>query len=196
VLSEGRVGLRPLRAGDAAAWVEVRQRNASWLGPWEATPPGGGPPVAASRPVFTAMRRSLHRQARLGEALPFGVTYDGRLAGQLTVAGIVRGSLNAGFAGYWIDEAVAGRGVMTTSLALVVDHCFGAVGLHRIEVNIRPENLASRRVVVKLGFREEGLRHRYLHIDGAYRDHLGYALTVEDVPGGLLNRWRASAPRG
>lgn len=174
--------------------MEVRQRNAGWLGPWEATPPGGGPPVPASRLVFAAMRRSLNRPARLGEALPFAVTYEGRLAGQLTVAGIVRGSLNSGFAGYWIDEEVAGRGVMPTGLALVVDHCFGPVGLHRIEVNIRPENVASRRVVEKLGFRDEGIRPRYLHIDGAYRDHLGYALTTEDIPGGLLERWRARSP--
>lgn len=170
----------------------MRQRNAGWMGPWEATPPGGGPPMAASRLVFAAMRRSLNRQARVGEALPFAITYDGRLAGQLTIASIVRGSLNSGFAGYWVDAAVAGRGVMPTALALAVDHCFDSVALHRIEVNIRPENLASRRVVEKLQFREEGVRSRYLHIDGAYRDHLGYALTVEDVPGGLLARWQRS----
>lgn len=181
-----------MRTGDAASWVEVRQRNAEWLGPWEATPPGGGAPVPASRLVFAAMRRSLQRQARLGETLPFGVTYEGRLAGQLTVAGIVRGSLNSGFVGYWVDSAVAGREVIPTSLALAVDHCFGEVGLHRIEVNIRPDNVASRRVVEKLGFRAEGIRQRYLHIDGAYRDHLSYALTTEDVPGGLLLRWRRS----
>ncbi|WP_040727590.1 GNAT family N-acetyltransferase, partial [Nocardiopsis chromatogenes] len=43
----------------------------------------------------------------------------------------------------------------------------------------------------KLGFREEGVRQRQLHIDGAWRDHICYALTVEDVPGGLLSRWRS-----
>jgi ribosomal-protein-alanine N-acetyltransferase len=75
---------------------------------------------------------------------------------------------------------------------MAVDHCFFVVGLHRIEASIRPENQASRRVVEKLGFREEGLRRRYLHIDGAWRDHLCYALTVEDVPGGLLARWRST----
>jgi hypothetical protein len=74
-----------------------------------------------------------------------------------------------------------------------VDHCFLTLGLHRIEVNIRPENRASLRVVEKLGFRPEGLRRRYLHIDGAWRDHLTFALTVEDVPEGLLPRWRVLA---
>ena len=73
---------------------------------------------------------------------------------------------------------------------MAIDHCFFVVGLHRVEASIRPENHASRRVVEKLGFHEEGLRRRYLHIDGAWRDHLCYALTVEDVHGGLLPRWR------
>ena len=137
------------------------------------------------------MVRYLRGEATEGRMLPFVLTYDGRLVGQLNVGGITWGSLCSGHVGYWIDQAVAGRGVMPTAVAMVVDHCFFTVGLHRIEVNIRPENAASRRVVEKLGFRNEGVRPRYLHIDGAWRDHLSYALTVEDVPDGLLGRWRA-----
>ena len=75
------------------------------------------------------------------------------------------------------------------SVALVTDHCFTTVGLHRVEVNIRPENAASLRVVEKLGFRPEGLRERYLHINGAWRDHLTFALTAGEVPEGVLARW-------
>jgi ribosomal-protein-alanine N-acetyltransferase len=96
--------------------------------------------------------------------------------------------------GYWVDEAVAGRGVMPTAVALAVDHSFRHVGLHRIEVCIRPENTPSRRVVEKLGFREEGLRPRYLHIDGAWRDHLVFALTADEIPEGLLTRWHQARP--
>jgi ribosomal-protein-alanine N-acetyltransferase len=141
------------------------------------------------------MVRRLRREARQGRSLPFAVTYEHRFVGQLTVNGITWGSFRSGYVGYWIDQAYAGRGVIPTALALTVDHCF-AVGLHRIEVNIRPENAASRRVVEKLGFRQEGLRSRMLHIDGAWRDHLSYALTAEDVrPEGLLTRWRASRAR-
>jgi ribosomal-protein-alanine N-acetyltransferase len=137
------------------------------------------------------MLRTLRRQARQGTALPFAVTLDGRLAGQLTVGNVVRGAFNSAYVGYWVDQNVAGQGVMPTALALAIDHCFGAVGLHRVEANVRPENTASRRVVEKLGFREEGLHQRYLAIDGAYRDHIGYALTVEDVPEGMVRRWRS-----
>jgi ribosomal-protein-alanine N-acetyltransferase len=77
---------------------------------------------------------------------------------------------------------------MPTAVALASDHCFD-IGLHRVEINIRPENMASRRVVEKLGFRPEGMRPALLHIDGAWRDHLAFALTAEEVPGGLLSRW-------
>jgi ribosomal-protein-alanine N-acetyltransferase len=87
-----------------------------------------------------------------------------------------------------VDQAVAGRGVTPTALALAVDHCFGPVGLHRVQVDVRPENVASRRVVAKLGFREEALFRRYLDIDGAWRDHIGYALTPEDCPERLVAR--------
>jgi ribosomal-protein-alanine N-acetyltransferase len=89
-----------------------------------------------------------------------------------------------------VDEGHANRGITTTALALATDHCFGPVGLHRVEVDIRPENVRSRRVAEKLGFREEGLYVRYLDIDGGWRDHVTYALTVEDVPEGLLRRLR------
>ncbi|HET6816517.1 MAG TPA: GNAT family protein [Mycobacteriales bacterium] len=189
-LTEDRVMLRPLRLRDGPAWVEVRKANIDWLRPWEATPPGGPVVVSTSYAVFWAMVRGQRRQARRGGGLPFAVLYDGRLVGQLNIGGIVRGSLHSCHIGYWIDSRVAGRGIMTTAVAMATDHAFWAVGLHRVEINIRPENAASRRVVEKLGFREESLRRRFLHIDGEWRDHLSYALVREEVSGGLLARWR------
>ena len=188
------MGIRPLRLRDGATWVEVRTRNEEWLVRWEATPPGFDNPGITwndrqSMSIYTAMLRSLRRQAKEGSALPFAITYEDRFCGQLTVGNVVRGAFNSAYVGYWVDQAVAGRGVMPTALALVVDHCFGPARLHRVEANIRPENVASQRVVEKLGFREEGLHRRYLAIDGAYRDHIGYAITTEDVPEGMLRRW-------
>jgi [ribosomal protein S5]-alanine N-acetyltransferase len=138
------------------------------------------------------MVRRFNAQARAGEALSWVVTYDGKLAGQLNVSSIIWGSARMASAGYWVDHGHAGKGIIPTSLALAVDHCFFTVGLHRIEVNIRPENHASLQVVRKLGFREEGVRARFLHINGAWRDHLSFALTAEDIPGGLMRRWNES----
>jgi ribosomal-protein-alanine N-acetyltransferase len=194
-LTDGAVTLRPVRLRDASAWTEVRRRNVEWLKQWEATQPEGAAVFGESAAVFTAMTRRLRKDARRGLALPFTILVDDRLAGQLNVAGLVRGSLLSAHIGYWVDQRVAGRGVTPTAVALVTDHCFEVVGLHRIEVNIRPENHASRRVVEKLGFREEGMRKSYLHIEGDWRDHLTYALVRGDVPGGLVARWHAEQGR-
>ena len=187
VLREGDVVLRPLRRRDASAWLALRARNAAWLDPWEATSPErpSGPP-----PSFARFVRTLSAQARAGTALPFAMAYRGELVGQLTVSTIVRGSLCSASIGYWISEHVAGRGITPTAVALAVDHCLGPVGLHRVEIAIRPGNAASLRVVAKLGLREEGLRERYLHIQGRWRDHRTFAVTADEVPDGLLSRWR------
>ena len=190
VLSDGPVAVRPLRLRDGPDWVEARRRNVEWLRQWEATPPEGGQAeFPSSLGTFLAMTRRLRREARQGRGLPFAIDYDGRFVGQLNVSSVIRGSLHSASLGYWIDERMAGRGVMPTAVALVTDHCFHRVGLHRVEVNIRPENAASRRVVEKLGFREEGVRQGFLHIAGDWRDHISYALVREEVPGGLLARW-------
>jgi ribosomal-protein-alanine N-acetyltransferase len=189
-LRDGEIELRPFRMRDAAAWSEVRLANEAWLAPWEPSGPGSWADRYAVT-AFPPVLRQLRRLARDGTTLPFAVTYRGRLVGGMTAGNIWRGSLNSCFLGYWVDGRYAGLGIAPTALALAVDHCFTSVGLHRVEANIRPENTKSRRVVEKLGFREEGLRERYLFIDGAWRDHVSYALTVEDVPHGLMRRWRA-----
>ena len=108
------------------------------------------------------------------------------------MSSISYGSLRSASIGYWVSRHVAGHGVIPTAVALATDHCFTTLGLHRVEVNIRPENRPSLRVVEKLGFRDEGLRERYLHIAGEWCDHRTFALTTEDVPDGLLTRWRTA----
>ena len=190
VLVHGDVRLRPLRYRDAATWREARRRNAVWLAPWDATVPPGG----AERPSsFRALVARQHHLARAGLAMPFVIEVGGRFAGQVTVNNIVRGSAQFASVGYWLDQQYAGRGVMPTSVAMVVDHCFRNAGLHRIEVCIRPENSNSLRVVEKLGIREIGYAPRFLHIDGDWRDHRIYAVTKEECPEGLLARLERSS---
>lgn len=190
VLTDADVRLRPLRRRDARAWLALRAANAAWLEPWEAS---SSTPLVGSAPTFGEFVRALSSQARQGSALPFAVEYRGELAGQLTVSSVVYGSLRSATIGYWVSHHVAGRGVIPTAVALATDHCFGVLGLHRVEINIRTENLPSLRVVEKLGFRDEGVRQRYLHIAGAWCDHRSFALTNEEVPEGLLARWHAVA---
>jgi ribosomal-protein-alanine N-acetyltransferase len=179
------VTLRPLAGSDAEAWRSARQRNATWLVRWDATVPPGSDARTTS---FRALVCRLRRQARHGTTYPFAVEVDGHFAGQVTVNNIVRGSAQFASVGYWLDRDFAGRGVMPRAVAMVIDHCFTAAHLHRIEVAIRPENSNSLRVVEKLGLAEIGYAPRFLHIDGEWRDHRLYAITVEECPEGMLAR--------
>ena len=181
-LSAGPIVLRPPRLRDARAWSEVRLRNEQWLSPWEPTSPvrwADRSSPSSWAPMVSALRKA----ARNGTMLPFVITYGGRVAGQLDISNIVHGVLRSCTVGYWVDVAVAGRGIATTALALAIDHCFTTVGLHRVEVDIRPENAASLRVVEKLGLRREAYYERFLDIAGGWRDHIGFAITVEEVRG-------------
>ncbi|QZY29589.1 GNAT family N-acetyltransferase [Nocardioides coralli] len=192
-LSSGEVTLRPLARSDRAAWREVRRRNADWLRPWDATVPPGSDARPSS---FGGLVRRLHRLARQGTTFPFAIEVSGQFVGQLTVNNIVRGSAQFASMGYWIDQQHAGRGVVPRAVAMAIDHCFFTAGLHRVEICIRPENTNSLRVVEKLGLHEVGLAPRFLHIDGAWRDHRIYAVTVEECPGGMLARVAAPPETG
>lgn len=115
--------------------------------------------------------------------LPYAIELDGEFCGQLTIGNVTHGALRSAWIGYWVAKEVNGGGVATAALALGLDHGFGPVMLHRIEATVRPENAASRAVLSKVGFREEGLLRRYLEVDGAWRDHLLVALTIEEMSG-------------
>ncbi len=187
-LRDGEVTLRPLTGSDKAAWRAARHRNAEWLRPWDATVPPGGEVRPAS---YAALLRRLNQLARQGSTFPFAVEVGGEFAGQLTVSNIVRGSAQFASMGYWLDQRFAGRGVMPLAVAMAIDHCFFAAGLHRIEICIRPENTNSLRVVEKLEMLHVGLAPRFLHIDGEWRDHRIYAVTREECPDGMVKRLRS-----
>src|SRR5262249_39705097 len=143
-LLDAPVALRPVRVRGARVWRDSRGRDAPWLRPWEPTNPET-PLYRSGLGPYLTMARTMRREARQGLALPWVVTYGDRFVGQLTVGSIIWGSARSAQVGYWIDEAVAGRGGTPTAVAMAVDHCFGGVGLHRGESSIRPENHARRR---------------------------------------------------
>jgi [ribosomal protein S5]-alanine N-acetyltransferase len=184
----GVVALRPVWLRDASAWSEIRIRDEHHLAPWEPTMPGGWAERHAPG-EWPGRWLQLRTAGRRGLALPFAVTLDDRFVGHVMVGNVVREPLLSAYVGYWVDSKVTRGGVITAAVALVVDHCFTRVGLHRLEATVRPENTASLRVLEKLGFRDEGLFRRYLDVDGAWRDHACFALTAEEVrPSGLAGR--------
>lgn len=183
-LTHGAVTVKLLRQRDAKTLERLILGNREWLRPWEATNPFG--PNSFD---IKAMVRGLIRQLDDQSGLPCLIELEGEIVGQLNVANILYGSVSSAVIGYWVVPEAAGKGATPTAVALVTDYLFNVVGLHRVEIDIRPENTASLRIVEKLGFRYEGLKERYIHINGAWRDHFVFALTHEEVPGGVLNRW-------
>ncbi len=184
-LREGSVTIRPIRLRDSRALEQELISNRAWLRTWEATNPHG--PIGFDS---RASIRSLLANWRSGYGVPFAVEYEGEFAGQLNVSGVSYGSLSSASIGYWVAERFAGHNFTPTAVALATDHCLFSLGLHRMEICIRPENAPSLRVVEKLGFRYEGLRRRFIHINGDWRDHFCFALTAEELPMGVLRRWK------
>ncbi|MEY4310194.1 MAG: hypothetical protein RLZ71_120 [Actinomycetota bacterium] len=185
VLTHGDIRLRIIRMRDVKVIEALILGNRSWLRPWEATHP-----AAPNSFDIKATVRSLLRQLDREEGLPLVIEFQGRIVGQLNVANILYGSVSSAVIGYWVTPDVAGKGITPTAVALATDYLFGVAKLHRVEIDIRPENTASLRVVEKLGFRYEGLKERYIHINGAWRDHYVFALTSEELDESLLSRWQ------
>ena len=182
-LKFGSVELRDLKKRDARKLQALLIKDRAWLSPWEATTPGIRYPVDA-RDLIS----NLLYQQRKGSGLAFVIEVDGELAGQINVANILYGSVSSASIGYWIGKDFAGRGAMPIAVALTIDHLFDELHLHRVEIDIRPENDASLRVVQKLQLREEGLKERFIHIDGQWRDHRIFAITAEERKGSMLGR--------
>ena len=184
-LRAGSVVIRPIRLRDARPVERELVEGRAWMREWEATSPRGSVGFDTRGSI-----RALQQNARGGQGLPFVIEVDDELAGQLNVTAITYGSLSSATIGYWIAERFAGRGATPVAVALATDHCFQTLGLHRMEICIRPENHKSLRVVEKLGFRYEGLKRRYIHINGDWRDHYCFGLVTEEVPEGVLRRYR------
>lgn len=175
-----RVMLRPLVSQDFEAWSEVRNRNSSWLQPWEPQIPANTADPAKHRDTFSNRCAARDRERVAGNNYSFGVFVDGAFAGEVNLNNVIRGAMQCCTVGYWIDEARAGNGYIAEAVVLLARFAFDELRLHRIEVCIIPRNTNSHRVMEKLGFREEGTALRYLEINGVWEDHIRYGFTVEE----------------
>lgn len=183
-LTGDEITLRAPRIWDRSRWNSVRAENKEWLTPWEATLPQlpiDSPAYEnhSKRPSFYEMVRMLNRESRAGRSYSFFIWHENNLVGQITLGGVMYGALRGAHIGYWIDRNFANRGFTTQAVKLVTAFSFAELGLHRLEINVRPENAASCRVALKAGYSEEGQRKAFLHIDGAWRDHICFVKNNE-----------------
>jgi ribosomal-protein-alanine N-acetyltransferase len=177
-----RVLLRPLVPHDFAVWSEIRRRNEEWLLPWEPRRQPGFSDPTTDRTAFSNRCTARSRDRAADTAYAFGLFVDQQLAGEVNLNNVLRGSLQSGTIGYWIDRNQAGHGYVAEGVSVLLRFAFEQLRLHRIEICIVPRNTNSRRVVEKLGIRCEGLAERYLEINGKWEDHLRYAVTAEEWP--------------
>jgi len=175
-----RVMMRPLAANDFREWSEVRRRNHDWLTVWEPSrQPHHADPVL-DRGAFTSRCLQRDRDRASGTAYQFGLFVDQHVAGEVNINNVVRGAMQSGTIGYWIDQAHAGQGYVAEAVVVVLQFAFEQLGLHRVEICIVPRNERSRRIVEKLKIRDEGVALRYLEINGVWEDHIRYGITAEE----------------
>jgi len=172
--------LRPLVASDFDAWREVRTRSRDWLVKWEQRPIPGQPDPAVDKRAWVARCNARMRERELGTGYGFGIFVRGRFAGEINISSVQRGPFQTAYVGYWIDEAMAGKGYVPEAFVVVAKFAFEDLMLHRLQVSIIPRNRPSNRVAEKLGLRNEGIALRYLEINGVWEDHVRYAITSED----------------
>jgi len=180
VLTGRRVVLRPLEAGDYPQWRDVRRANAKWLEPWEPARIPGQPDTVEDPQSFSVRCDARHREFQMGSGFGFGIVAGTDLVGEINLSSVQRGAFQSGYVGYWMDYRHAGKGYMPESLVVLARYAFGDLRLHRLQVAIIPRNARSRRVVDKLGLRNEGIAERYLEINGVWEDHVRYAITSEE----------------
>ncbi len=174
-----RIHLRPLTIEDFAEWHEVRTRCREWLVKWEPRV-SGAPYLSEDRAMFSARCAIRDRERHLGTGFGFGIFLGSQFIGEINVSSIQRGAFQSAYVGYWVDEAVAGNGYVPEACVVLFRFVFEDLGLHRVQISIVPRNAPSRAVARKLGLRAEGIAVRYLEIDGAWEDHVRYAITAEE----------------
>jgi len=170
--------LRPPLGSDYVAWAELRAMSRAHLVPWEPSWPRDDLTKSAYR------RRVKHyqREARddLGYAFLVFEAETDRLMGGVTLSNVRRGVTQSAMLGYWLGLPFVGKGHMTAAVNAILPHAFETLRLHRLEAAAQPSNHRSIGVLRRSGFVEEGLARRYLKINGAWQDHIVFAILTED----------------
>ncbi len=170
--------VRPPEARDWLPWAELRAESRVFLEPWEPT----WPKDALAKDAFRRRLQRYTRDARDDEGYAFLVfrKSDELLVGGLNLSNVTRGIRQSCSVGYWIGQRFARQGLMTDAVRTAVTFAFDQLRLHRVEAGCVPTNLASRGLLLKAGFQEEGFARKYLNINGRWHDHLLFAMLGSD----------------
>ncbi|MBV9570620.1 MAG: GNAT family N-acetyltransferase [Alphaproteobacteria bacterium] len=181
VIRGERVYLRYPRMSDFLQWSKLRGESKDFLSPWE-------PQWARDELTKGAFRRRLKRyasEARQDTAYAFFVFLksDDTLIGGCTLSNVRRGVTQCCALGYWIGARFSRQGYMQDAIRALLPFIFQTLGLHRVEAACVPANEASKNLLMRTGFRQEGLALRYLQINGEWQDHALFGLLADEGPG-------------
>lgn len=178
VLRGARARLKMPMPSDYTAWSTLRADSRNFLRPWEPTWPRDD----LTRMAYRRRIRRYHREIRNDEGYAFFVFAEphGELVGGITLAHVKRGVTQSCSMGYWAGERFAGKGYMSDAVRTLVPFCFDVLGLNRIEAATLPNNERSINLLKRVGFTTEGYARRFLCINGAWRDHILFALVAGD----------------
>ncbi|MGF1515467.1 MAG: GNAT family N-acetyltransferase [Elainellaceae cyanobacterium] len=169
-LSSSRVYIRKPAADDLQKLLSLRQRGKAFHAPWVSL-------SLSKQKCRDYINRCRNKDF---EGLLICQAADNEIVGVVNLSQIFYGAFQNAYLGYYADVEFAGQGLMAEGVGLAIAHAFETLKLHRLEANIQPENAASIGLVKRLGFTQEGFSPRYLKINGEWRDHERWALTVED----------------
>lgn len=167
MLEDGDIALRLLRLRDRNDWAVTKAINKDWLKPWTATSP-----VPEEAITYAEMIKIHKRESQAGRSHNLGIWFKGELVGEITLGGIYYGAYRGAHIAYWISQTHANQGIVTQAVTMLTDYAFNELNLHRIEIVLCTDNTRSKRVAEKAGYTFEGVRPRYIHVDGRWQDHL------------------------
>lgn len=179
-LERNRVYLRFPVQRDWRNWAALRAESRDFLAPWEPT----WAYDALTRGAFRRRLKMYKAEMRQGITYSFLILrrVDDVLLGGITLSNLRRGVAQTATLGYWIGVPHGNQGYMTDSLAAILEFAFSRIGLHRVEAACLPANEASRRLLLRSGFREEGYAREYLRISGRWQDHQLFAILRDNLP--------------
>jgi [ribosomal protein S5]-alanine N-acetyltransferase len=181
-LETARLLLRRPRFTDWRAWANLRSASRDFLVPWEPSWPDDALTMAAYRRRLRQM--AAEWRADQGYGFSLFLLPAGTIVGGVNLSHVRRGVAQSASLGYWIGAPHARQGYMAEALNGLLPFVFERLGLNRVEAACLPNNAASRGLLLKIGFREEGYARQYLRINGNWQDHVLYALLRTDLRNG------------
>ena len=178
-LTGKRVFLRPPKRRDALKWQKLRMSSKSFLVPWEPSWDAS----SCTRRAFLRYFKNSNYLANMDRAYSFLIfkTDDKTLLGGINIGNVRRGVSQSASLGYWIGEKYSRNGYMKEALKLLIPSLFIDLRLNRIEAATLEENIASKNLLKRIGFKKEGVLRKYLKINGTWRDHILYGLLENDL---------------